>query len=410
MANKLKDLSVTSVDLVDQGANPDAHIRLFKRGGETADPDIGLFEKFLKWFRKGYAAATQEEDVDGGESPETEEVEKEAQTFTENLTREQMHYVTEEMFDCSYALSDSFASILCDDTLTTEAKQSLMAKSLDEFTETVKAALPEWAAGKRMETNDKTAGIQKSRDQQQALDKLLKSYDLGGEVAETKETNEKEVTDTMNIDKSKMTPEERATLETLEKKYGVAKSEDGTAGAPVAEAPAAEPTPAPAETPATPETPAAEEPASADLHPEVAKALADFQELTKRQNAEMEELKKSLEIERLTSVAKKYEVLGKKPEELAKKLYDMKKAGGSVYDEYIALLDESVSTVEKSGLFGEIGSNNQGSAGAEAALGMKAAELAKSATDGMASPDAIVKAWEENPELAAEYEKKYTGR
>ena len=87
MANKLKDLSVTSVDLVDQGANPDAHIRLFKRGGEAADPDIGLFEKFLKWFRKGYVAATQEEDADGGESPETEGVEKEAQTFTENLRR-----------------------------------------------------------------------------------------------------------------------------------------------------------------------------------------------------------------------------------------------------------------------------------------------------------------------------------
>lgn len=407
MATKLKNLSVTSVDLVDQGANPDAHIRLFKRR-EEEDPDLGLFQKFARWFAKGYADATQhQEDQDDTQDG----VAKEAQTFAENLTREQMHYVTTEMFDCSYALSDSLASILCDETLTTEAKQDMMAKSLDEFLQTVKAALPEWAAGKRMETQDNPAGIQKTDDQQKALDNLLKSHGLGSEETETKIPNEKEVTDTMNIDKSKMTPEERATLEALEKKYGVAKSEDGApdAGA----APETTPDSAAEQTPEATQTPEAQEngdQAGAELHPEVAKALADFQELTKRQTAEMEELKKSLEIERLTSVAKKYEVLGKKPEELAKKLYDLKKAGGTVYDDYITLLDENAATLAKSGLFGEIGSNNQGSTGAEAAIGMKAAELAKSATGGMTSPDAVVKAWEENPELAAEYEKNYTGR
>ena len=31
MARKLKDLVVTKVDFVDEGANPDAYIRLFKR-------------------------------------------------------------------------------------------------------------------------------------------------------------------------------------------------------------------------------------------------------------------------------------------------------------------------------------------------------------------------------------------
>ena len=57
-ATKLKNLSVTSVDLVDQGANPDAHIRLFKRRKEAADgtddPDRGLFEKFVHWMTKGF--------------------------------------------------------------------------------------------------------------------------------------------------------------------------------------------------------------------------------------------------------------------------------------------------------------------------------------------------------------------
>lgn len=401
-ATKLKDLSVTSVDLVDQGANQDAHIRLFKRN-DDADPDAGLFQKFARWFAKGYADAT-------GEKPDTESesaggdhdgVAKEAQSFTENLNRETMRHVTEEMTDCTWALADSLCSILCDDTLTTEAKKTMMEKSLDEFTETARASIPNWSDGKRMETQDKSAGIQKSEERQLALDNLLKQHGISGEQPKT---NEKEVTNTMNIDKSKMTPEERATLEALEKKYGVAKSEDGAAE-PATETPAAE-TPDTAPAPET-ETPAADT-ASSELHPEVAKALADFQALEKKRNAEIEELKKSLEIERLTSVAKKYEVLGKNAEELAKKLYDMKKAGS--YDDYIALLDESLNTVEKSGVFGEIGSNNQGSTGPEAAIGMKAAELAKSATGGMSSPDAVIKAWEENPELAAEYEKNYTGR
>ena len=31
MARRLKNLAVKKVDFVDQGANPDAHIRLFKR-------------------------------------------------------------------------------------------------------------------------------------------------------------------------------------------------------------------------------------------------------------------------------------------------------------------------------------------------------------------------------------------
>lgn len=41
MATKLKGLAVTGVDLVDQGANPDAHIRLFKRGGNGSESRIG---------------------------------------------------------------------------------------------------------------------------------------------------------------------------------------------------------------------------------------------------------------------------------------------------------------------------------------------------------------------------------
>lgn len=422
MATKLKDLSVTSVDLVDQGANPDAHIRLFKRNGETeqnTDPDEGLFQKFMRWMAKGFADATA--GAAGGEpKDDTEGVTKEAQTFTENLSREIMRQITSEMFDCCYALSDSLSSIICDNTLTAETKESLMRQSVDEFNETISGALAPWAKGDKMQTDtEPAAGIQKSAEQQEALQSLIEKRGIAkdddpqdsdsGEQEETtaKAGTQKEVKDTMKIDKSKMTPEEQAILADLEKRYGM-----DDAGSDGAGEGAGEQTPdvvKGAEAQAA-DTGAEGAQATEEMHPEVAKALADFKELEKRHNAEIEELKKSLEIEKLTSVAKKYEVLGKQPEELAKKLYDMKKAGGTVYDDYVALLDESVETVNKSGIFGEIGSNNQGRAGTTEELGIKAAELAKSVDGGMSNTDAIIKAFEQNPDLAAQYEREYMGR
>lgn len=286
MATKLKNLSVTSVDLVDKGANPDAHICLFKRKGQEPDnPDEGMIQKLIAWLKKGHEDAA-------GNHPQEPEIEN---------------------------------------------------------------------------------------------------------------TIQKEATYIMEMDKSKMTPEEQTVLEGLEKKYGIPDDKSGAGSEPGTAAPEGDVAKG-----AAPEIQASS-PTSKKLHPEVQKVLSEYQELMKRQSAEVEELKKSLEIERLTAVAKKYEVLGKKADELAAKLYDLKKVGGTVYDDYVTLLDENVTMLTKSGLFSEIGKNTQGSAGVEETLGIKAAELAKSATGRLAGPDAIIKAWEENPELAAQYEAEYMG-
>lgn len=67
------------------------------------------------------------------------------------------------------------------------------------------------------------------------------------------------------------------------------------------------------------------------------------------------EFRENVETQQLTEVAKKYALLGKKPEELVPVLKSLKAAGGSAYDDMIGLLDSNLAAVEKSGVFSEIG-------------------------------------------------------
>lgn len=348
MAAKLKNLSVTSVDLVTEGANPDAFICLFK----SKDQDRGA-------------------DPNARIPPSAPEPAKKGAKLMAELTRDNEDRQAEQkIYELCCALSESLASISSDKDLSGEERRVMASQSLKEFTEMLGIAPP-------------------------------------AELTAEKTQTEEEVTDTMKIDKSRMTPEELAVLEGFEKKYG-------------AEDPAGDPAPAAGEpAPADGVTKSGEEPKTAEppaqqgmekaLHPDVQKALEDMRKSYEAQTAQVEELKKSLEIERLTSAAKKYEPLGKNSAELAAKLYDLKKAGGTVYDDYVALLDESLAVIGKSGIFREIGSSMQGSAGIEETIGAKAAELAKGA-GGMMHADAVVKAFEENPELAAQYEQEYARR
>lgn len=414
MATKLKNLSVTSVDLVDQGANPDAHIQLFKRSTEQpeeepSDSEKGLFKKFLRWFKKGYEDAQKDADPD-------DKVQKDAKMFAETLNREKMRQITSEIFDFCYALSDSLSSIICDKDLTADSKQAMMCQSLKEFGETMDNSVTAWAQGSKAHTEEdeasKEAGIQKSTAQQNVLAALLEKRGLTdtNDTNVVKKNSEKEEYDTMKIDKSKMTPEELAVLEGLEKKYGAASESEGNVPDPGDVNKGIEgvdPAPDNVNKGAEPTAPTT---GAEMLHPDVQKALTEMRKNYEQQTAEVEALRKSLDIERLTSVAKKYEPLGKDSAELAAKLYDLKKSGGTVYDDYVALLDENLSLLEKSRMFGEIGSNRQGSAGSVESINIKAAELAKSASGGMTNAEAIVKAFEENPELAAQYEQEYMGR
>ena len=119
-------------------------------------------------------------------------------------------------------------------------------------------------------------------------------------------------------------------------------------------------------------------------------------------------LEKSYEMKEFTEIAKKYAPLGEKEDELAQTLYDMKKSNEANYNAYIAVLDKSLGMVEKSGLFAEIGKSASGSAtgGVEAKVEAKANEIMK-ADPNISRTDAIAKAWENSPELMAEYDAEY---
>lgn len=111
----------------------------------------------------------------------------------------------------------------------------------------------------------------------------------------------------------------------------------------------------------------------------------------------------------LYAVAKKYEVLGEKPEELAKSLKTLKSAGGTAYNDMISLLDRNVAMVNNSGVFGEIGKSFSGGTAAvkKSAAEGKIDTIAKGLIEkdpSMPYNMALAKAWEAHPELMAEYE------
>lgn len=124
----------------------------------------------------------------------------------------------------------------------------------------------------------------------------------------------------------------------------------------------------------------------------------------------MEALEKSFAMKEYTEIAKKYAPLGEKEDELAQRLYDMKKSNPANYDAYIAVLDKSLGMVEKSGLFAEVGKSYSGSAtgGALAKVEAKANEIQKSDPT-MTREEAVAKAWTDNPDLIREYEAEYKG-
>lgn len=127
MANKLKNLRLTSVDMVRAGANQEADICLFKstdpaEATETpTDEEKNIFKRFLEFIRKGTTEPEYE--------PETS-IEKDYSTFDMiNSNREN----NDKLWRYTDALTCSIRSIQEDHDLDKEEKLKMMNKSLTEF-------------------------------------------------------------------------------------------------------------------------------------------------------------------------------------------------------------------------------------------------------------------------------------
>lgn len=138
--------------------------------------------------------------------------------------------------------------------------------------------------------------------------------------------------------------------------------------------------------------------------------LPDFvKDAIAKSEAFIEEQQKKEQVE----LAKKYDILGQKPEELGPQLYELKKSDEAMYKTVIATLDSQVALIEKSPLFAEIGKSGHsggsynGLHGAEAKADAKAKEIMK-ADPTKSYTEAIAKAWED-PELMAECDAEYFG-
>ena len=142
----------------------------------------------------------------------------------------------------------------------------------------------------------------------------------------------------------------------------------------------------------------------------------DVPQFVKDAIAKSEKFMEDVEKKEMVELAKKYDVLGQKPEELGEQLYNLKKSDEAMYKTCISMLDGQVALIEKSPLFAEIGKSgrNGGSVvdgvggGAVAKAEAKAREIQKACPE-MSFDAAIAKAWEDNPELMDEYDAEYFG-
>ena len=396
---------------MDDGANPEAHIRLFKsKDGVEPPHDEGAEKKPNIWKRLITAitkAAGSETDTSELESV-IDDIQKSSESFGERIAEVKNRKIADEIWDICYALQSSLCSILNDEDMDGTSAATAMQESLDEFYEFSKEAISQWSSGKAtniVKKEEVTASdLEMMKSARSRLDDTIEKAEKaqeepGAEEPKKKDQNKNQNNakgaEEMKIDKSKLTPAELAFLQSIEKRYG----EEEGAGAEGVTPPAQNTDPTPATGVGKSNTPAQGTDGGEDIYKGMHPAV----------RAELENLKKfreATEERELEDVAKKYEIIGKKKEELVPVLKSLKAAGGTAYTDMIAVLDGAVAAVEKSGAFTEIGKSG-GAGTTDGAAWTKAetqaAEIMKSKN--VTKAQALDEVFRNDPELAAECEK-----
>lgn len=374
MATKLKNLHFIKVDAVDEGANQRADIVMRKakdaeHGNDDPEPEVSLFKRFLAWMK--------------GESISATDIAKEATSFEQQISRDSLEEVSSEIWNVCYALRESLQSILYDTESDSVAKQTAFQESIQQFVGACTGYTPLWSAGK-------LAGLKKANEEPVDIGMVEKDRGRLDEMIAKNNSRKGEPEEMAKIDKSKMTPEEVAAYDAIIAKYSVEDEEMED----VAKA---------AET---------EEKEDENDDDSVAKSSAskDAAEVYKGMindlRKEIATLKDNALNTELASVAKKYESLGKKQDEMIETLKKAKRAG--VYDDVIAAYDAALEAQEASGIFEEIGKSREGGSGNDGGAIAKAkaavAELRKS-NPALTEAQALDQVLLNDPELMKEYDR-----
>lgn len=413
MAKKLKNLEVTKVDFVDEGANQGANIKLFKRKDQNDNPVVAvpvqdpmkeqksLFKRLMHSI--GKSLGFNDEEIDSFSEPSADgNVQKgNSQTFGDKMTEVKRQKVADEIWSICYALQSSLQSILYDEDLEREKAKEMMEQSISEFDEIIAESVESWS-------NGKLCGIRKSLDDSE-LESMRKFRDkLDSDIQKAMEKQRGELEDMLKIDKSKMTAEERAAYDAIIKKYAVETEEEPVDKSKVK----------PGENEDEMEEEETEKGCGGGKKPTKKSASSEegediYKGLHPLVAAEIQRLRKradEAEERELMEVAKKYEIIGKKPEDLVPTLKSLKAAGGTAYNDMIGILDSAVSMAEAGGAFEEIGKSGHGRTGTPVAKSNSEAKIESIAKGYMEKDpnlnltDAIAKAWENNMDLMAAYE------
>ena len=411
MAFKLDDLKINKVDFVKEGANPDAHIKIFKKKETSSDHENPL-AKALSIITKALGLSSED---------------KHSESFDDILDKRELDKVRDEIWNYCYALTESLMSILYDDK--DADRTASMSESVTQFTEAVSGCIPDWSA--RRSASVKVDKSKIPADTQTA-EYIIKQ--LGGNVELTKKNTGASEADGMicieegdkdvKINKSLLSDEELSALDAILKKAGT-EDENGD-----------DPKNKPKNDPPKKKETDPDDDDTIDIidgkgcggkkTSKTGKSL-DPDEDTDDSNdkddiykglhpAVAEELKRlrkyreDNEDRDLTAVAKKYELIGKDPAKLVPVLKSLKAAGGTAYDDMISVLDEALNSVEKSKMFEETGRNGHDypGNGAVAKAESAAAEIMKS-RPGISHTKAMAEVWESHPELFGEFDNEIGG-
>ncbi len=370
---KLEDLEVKKIDAVDIGADQKANILIKKRGG-AEEPKGNFFKRFFNAFCDSLGVNSEEV---------RKSMEDEAASFDDVMNEKKIYDVRDQIWNACNSLEQSIVSILLDKEC--EDKQAAIAQSIDQFKAFSDDASKSWIKLERAATDKEDTVVADDFEIAKMQEVIEKSCD-----PETINKEKEEKENEMAFDISNMTEEEKK--EALKALQADASKENTTKRL-------------------DPET--GEDQIQEAVNKAMSNAMEDvtknFSDMMAKIMEPIQKRAEEAEQKSLEEVAKKYELLGTKAEDLVPVLKSMKETSDEAYNNFIASMDNNLAVIQKSGLFEEIGKSGGAHTGNNdtegvAKMNAKVTEIKKSMpnlTDAQAQ-DIVM---QNDPELRAMFDK-----